>query len=257
MLNNFRGNVKYEDLPKSIRPLISWLWEMITYFSGAREYEKEIHKKLAFGVNYVYIAGIEGDIAEFGTMTGKTASVIAKSIPKNEFRFGVTAKKLHLFDSFAGLPEADSPVDKNSPHVRSGTWTKGTCRGISQARLIKMINKYLPKERIAVYAGWFKDTLINIPAGTKFAMVHIDSDLYQSAVEVLGYLFKNRLVPEGGVLFFDDYNCNLASPKYGERRAWAETVERFTIKYTDCGEYGWGGWKFIVHSYSAGSDKGV
>jgi hypothetical protein len=78
--------------------------------------------------------------------------------------------------------------------------------------------------------------------------VHLDCDLYSSTAEVLEYLFVHRHVAEGSVVFFDDWNCNRASPQMGQRRAWREAVERHRIEFSDCGEYAVLGHKFIVHA---------
>lgn len=49
---------------------------------------------------------IEGDIVEFGTLEGFTASIFAKLI--DEYKLN---SSLHLFDSFEGFPEITSTVD--------------------------------------------------------------------------------------------------------------------------------------------------
>ena len=107
------------------------------------------------------------------------------------------------------------------------------------------------RERIIIYDGWFKDTLSQISQSTKFSMLHLDCDLYQSAIEVLDYCFSNGLVQDGTVIFFHDWNSNRASPNFGERKAWSEIVEKFSVHYSDCGGYGWGGKIFIIHSYKS------
>ena len=53
----------------------------------------------------------------------------------------------------------------------------------------------------------------------------------------------------GAVVLFDDWNCNRADPRFGERRAWAELSERHAIECDDLGPYGWSGRRFIVHNY--------
>lgn len=205
----------------------------------------ERRKDLSLGVRYVVIEGVEGDIAEFGTLNGASAAIIALAMGQLD---GYEAKQLHLFDSFSGFPRAESDVDLETPHVKSGLWREGRCSG-SKEELMKRIAKSLPQGLIAIYDGWFKDTLSQIPPGTKFAMVHIDCDLYQSASEVLDHCFANGLVSEGAVIFFDDWYCNRARPDLGEQRAWAETLEKFSVNCSDYGNYSWAGKKFIVHSY--------
>jgi hypothetical protein len=83
---------------------------------------------------------------------------------------------------------------------------------------------------------------------TKFAMVHLDCDLYSSTIEVLEHLFRQRLIADGCVICFDDWNCNRSSPRYGQRRAWNEITEKFPVEYSDCGDYAVLSHKFIVHT---------
>ena len=78
-------------------------------------------------------------------------------------------------------------------------------------------------------------------------MVHLDCDLYSSTSEVLEQLFSRKLLAEGSVVCFDDWNCNRSSPRFGQRRAWREAVEKYGVGYSDCGDYAVLGHKFIVH----------
>ena len=86
-----------------------------------------------------------------------------------------------------------------------------------------------------------------ISIDTKFAIIHIDCDLYESTMDVLDYLFENKHLLDGCMIFFDDWNCGNASPHLGERRAWSEITKKYNVNYSDCGEYSCAGHKFIVH----------
>ncbi|MBK8476483.1 MAG: class I SAM-dependent methyltransferase [Opitutaceae bacterium] len=204
---------------------------------------------LQLGVRYAMGCAVPGDIAEFGTMAGRTAAVIAAAMPQYDRFCPSNRQSLHLFDSFQGLPAASSEVDRASPHVQAGVWGAGTCLGISEEQLREICSRHLAPERIRTYSGWFAETLPKVPTGTRFAMLHIDCDLYQSTKDVLDYCFSQGLVTPGAAVFFDDWNCNTARPDLGERRAWMEAVADFKIMASDCGEYGMGCHKFIVHSY--------
>ncbi len=198
------------------------------------------------GVQYVVGAAVEGDIAEFGTHSGRTARMISMAM-----KYYQTEKQLHLFDSFEGMPDTRNPVDLDNAHVKSGVWGKGELRGISPEELRNGCAKFIKPEAIMIYKGWFSETLANIPNRTRFGMIHVDSDLYSSAFEVLDYLFKTRAVSEGALVFFDDWNCNRASNNHGERKAWKEIIDLYTVSCEDMGGYGWAARKFVVHSYSA------
>lgn len=237
-------------LPIILQPIAILYKNLLKIVGKETEAETEIRIKLSLGVEYIYSCAVQGDIAEFGTMTGRTASIMASAVNRCDRDYSkYNTKRIHLFDSFIGLPDAESKIDKESPQVKSGVWSKGTCKGISKELLVKMCSKYIPKDRITIYDGWFKDTLCQISKETTFALIHIDCDLYQSTIEVLDYLFANQHVDEGSAIFFDDYNCNRASPELGERRAWKEIIEKYSVIFSDGGEYGSACRKFIIHAY--------
>lgn len=194
-------------------------------------------------------------IAEFGTMSGSTAAVLAQAMQcpfegqtlPGDQRFA--PKNLYLFDSFEGLPPAESEIDQDCPHVRDGVWGAGTCRQLSEEDLRWVCQQYLPAQGVLTMKGWFRNSLLRLEPGVQFALIHIDSDLYQSAIDVLDHCFAPRRVPPGGMIFFDDWNSNHASPDFGERRAWAEIVPKYQVHYSDAGSYGYSCQKFIVHEY--------
>jgi hypothetical protein len=207
---------------------------------------RETEIKLVLGVEYIYGCLVDGDVAEFGTASGGSASIIAKAMKRMD---KTGQKNFYLFDSFKGLPKSDLEADKNSPMVKSGDWAEGVFSWLNAEELKKKISKYLPVEKIKIYEGWFSDTLRQLPTETKFAMIHIDSDLYSSAIDILDYIFNHGIVQDGTIIFFDDYNGNHASPHYGERKAWNEVVAKYSVEYSDAGDYGSGSKKFIIHSY--------
>lgn len=211
---------------------------------------------LSEGVAAVYGFDVEGQIAEFGTMTGTTARGLARAMASCDAHlaqavtaYGQAPRELHLFDSFAGLPATTSPVDASSPHVQDGVWAPGTCRGVLPEELRTMITEFLPSERVRIFPGWFADTVVSLPNETRYAVLHIDADLYSSAMDVLVPLFARGQVQKGAYIFFDDWSCNRGDPALGERRAWAECVERFHIEASDQCAYGIFARCFAVHDY--------
>ena len=216
------------------------------------KYHLNISKEMARSVSYPYLMDVKGDIAEFGTMTGHSAVAITTASNLMEFQYRNnkrSSKNLHFFDSFEGLPEANNDVDKSSPHVLEGIWAKGTCKGLSKVEFENLINKYLGKNKFFVYKGWFKDTVLKIPDDVCFSFIHIDGDLYQSAIDVLDFLFKMKKISQGAMILFDDWNCNAANPNLGEKRAFSEMVDKYKIDYSDEGGYSVGSHKFIINSY--------
>lgn len=220
------------------------------------DFRKDVAKNLFYAVQHVHGNVVEGDIAEFGTMSGQTAMVLAAATAACEKIWGshvkahgLPPKHLHLFDSFIGLPEATEAPDRESPHVKSGVWKAGSCKVLNAEQLRSGCESVLPRDRITIHDGWFKDTIAQLSSATKFSLLHIDCDLYSSTMDVLLPLFRASKISDGAMILFDDWNCNRASPDFGERKAWAECIQKFEIKFSDCGCYGYDGHKFIVHSY--------
>jgi len=227
---------------------------VIHAFSSADEIDQiavwDVLRALVLSLHYIYEADVDGDVVEFGTMSGLTATRIAKAMALLENKNPSAAtRRLFLFDSFEGLPEATADADKTAIHVRKGVWGAGTCKVLSQHELMERCAREFDRSRIRIHAGWFSDTVSLLPDETKIAMMHVDCDLYQSTLDALSPCFARGLVSEGAAICFDDWNPNRASPRHGERRAWAELTSQFEIVASDYGPYSWGGHKFLIHSY--------
>ncbi len=120
-------------------------------------------------------------VLEFGVCRGGTIRVIRQELDDSFFVFG--------FDSFQGLPEAW--IDKHGKVVVPPEYfsTNGV---IPDVRSVKF------------YAGWFSDTLKEyLTIAEPIALLHIDSDLYSSAKEVLMTL--NDHIVAGTIIVFDEW----------------------------------------------------
>ncbi|MFN3076288.1 MAG: TylF/MycF/NovP-related O-methyltransferase [Alphaproteobacteria bacterium] len=221
----------------------------IDYRDGFRD----IGTTLFRGVQYMFGYGVEGDIAEFGTQSGSSAEVLAYAASMVNRNLGGlrVGCSVYLFDSFEGLPACDTDVDLASPLVQSGIWGPGACaKGLNPQELRQRCEIFLPPEQVLIFEGWFRDTVPTLSDTVRFGVVHVDCDLYASTMDALTPLFERRLIAKGALVLFDDWNCNHASPEFGERRAWQELVERFNIAFSDEGGYAIASHKFIVHDYS-------
>ena len=135
---------------------------------------------------------IKGDYAEVGVYKGGSAKVIAQ-INGN--------KKLHLFDTFVGLPSISSQ-DKyfgKGEYVSPLPYAK---------RLLLGYNK------IYFYPGLLPKTTTRLKA-LNFAFVHLDVDLYKSTKDALGYFYPKMSV--GGMILSHDYPSSV-----GVRKAFDE-----------------------------------
>ena len=132
---------------------------------------------------------LPGDFAECGVYSGGTAyllvSVLAKYISYN--------KKLHLFDTFTGMPETSFPSrDYHSP---------GDFADTSIDIVKKRLNLY--DSFCIFHVGVMPDTFSEVKDIKKFSFVHIDVDIFPS-VQACCEFFYPRL-SRGGVIVFDDY----------------------------------------------------
>jgi hypothetical protein len=145
---------------------------------------------------------VEGLVLEFGVYRGNTLSAIARIDPRIA----------HGFDSFAGLPEDWTTFQKKGRFSLEGSIPE------------------FEEPNIELHVGLFGDTLPGFlerhPGPARF--VHIDSDLYSSAVTVLEGL-RARIVA-GTVIVFDEY-LNYPGWELDEFRAFQEFVARHHASY--------------------------
>lgn len=224
--------------------------------SSIRKPMLDVASAIGSGLAYCYGAGVVGDVAEFGLQTGRSSvSLIAGvSTLNREYRNSHPhgTKRMHFFDSFGGLPAPTSGVDLDSPHVVAGIWSEGGLRGLSQRGFERLILRHASNSSgmVSIHSGWFAKTVPPVADVAKFSFIHIDSDLYESAIDALEPLFASGSISPGALLLFDDWNCNHANPDYGERRAFSELCSRFSISTSVWRSYGPFSQGMIIHNYS-------
>jgi tetratricopeptide (TPR) repeat protein len=219
---------------------------------GTQIYRETFQRAL----EYVAVAGIVGEVLEFGVLGGFTSRIICETM-----RDLFIHKQIHLFDSFEGLPEYTSPIDANSYDIAGRNLWSDRMRFPDSfiadlgepidVHIYSRLCEIIRPERLFIYRGFFEQTLKQ-PLPLKAALVHIDCDLYQSTKEVLTRLYEMDVLQDGCVLLFDDYNCFKASPNAGERRAFREFLEgQERFETTPFFTYGFNGAAFFLHEKEA------
>jgi len=151
---------------------------------------------------------IDGDVVECGVFAGSSASLLAQTI---------YPKKLHLFDTFTGLP-ALMPEDGNALPAGSFACTLD----VVQENLILLDN-------VVYNVGDIKDTL-NSYINCRFSLVHLDLDRYQSYKTALDF-FLGRT---NGIIVCDDYavgDCEGATKAIDEFLKCNSITE---VEYKEC-----------------------
>jgi len=178
---------------------------------------------------------IEGDYLEFGVYSGTTFTSAFFSI-QDAYRLSFSPsewnteqdcverkqlwKKMRFFafDSFQGLPKPTG-IDSLSKDFVEGKFSN------SENNFKKYITSMgVPLNRVRIVSGWFNETLnedtIKKHELKYAAIVHIDSDLYESAKLALNFI--KPLLVDGTVIIFDDWYNFKGNPNLGEQRAFGE-----------------------------------
>jgi len=130
-------------------------------------------------------AKLGGCMAEVGVYRGGSARVI---------READASRPLHLFDTFAGLPDT-ADVDTT---VRWGRFRKGQF-----AYPLESVRNYLEDcDKVHFHQGLFPATGEAVK-DEKFSFVHSDVDLYSSTRGVLGFFYPRLL--RGGIIVSHDF----------------------------------------------------
>lgn len=184
---------------------------------------------------------LEGDYLEFGVNRGESfvaAFHFARRSSLKEMRF-------YAFDSFSGLPEIKGLDAEGFAHFKEGDFS---CDMDSFRKIVA--DKGVELDRVKLVPGWY-DQVLNEETKRKLpiraaAVVWVDCDLYESTVPVLDFI--TDYVQDGTVIVFDDWFSFRGDPQRGERRAFAEWLEKNPhITATEFHKFDWKGSSFILH----------
>ncbi|HXX94758.1 MAG TPA: TylF/MycF/NovP-related O-methyltransferase, partial [Planctomycetota bacterium] len=134
-------------------------------------------------------------------------------------------RRVHLFDSFEGLPE---PSDKDGPEAVSYSDGRGGGRLLTTGNCVASVEDVkdlffnrlgLDPGNVVFHVGWFQDTLPRDRDGVgPIALLRLDGDWYESTAACLRHLYPS--VVSGGFVILDDYG-----QWQGCRRAFEEYVQ--------------------------------
>jgi len=167
---------------------------------------------------------VKGVILEAGAYKGGATtklSLVAK----------IAGRKLHIFDSFQGLPENDEfyniyekrtyVYDPSVQRTKYGyVFSKGQYSA-SLSQLKKTIHTYGAPEVCVYHKGWFEKTMKQLH--TPIAALFLDVDLASSTKTCLRYLYP--LLAKGGVLYSHDGHLGRVTDIYKDRSFWRKEIK--------------------------------
>jgi hypothetical protein len=158
---------------------------------------------------------VEGDIAECGSFRGGSAILMALTLKRLR-----SDKKIHVFDSFEGLPEPDASKDKG--------YKKGQFKGNYEVCVSKIRELGL-EDTIHVHKGWFNETIGAVlkEEDLKLSLFHVDCDLYESTRDCFSLLYPR--VSRSGMVILDDFNDGGRGEKLAVLELSGETRELFHV----------------------------
>lgn len=157
-------------------------------------------------MKYIIENKIDGDLVECGVWKGGSSMLMALMLKK----YGVTNKKIYLYDTFEGMPEPSS-IDKTTQGVSASIlMSKETKENensvwcyspIEEVKNTLISTGFLPENLIFV-KGKVEDTLLKqVPE--RISVLRLDTDWYESTKIELEILYP--LLSERGVLIIDDF----------------------------------------------------
>lgn len=161
-------------------------------------------------LQHVLAANVAGDVVELGCYVGTTSLFLQRTLAGS-------GKVLHVYDSFAGLPEKTAP--DQSP---AGEQFKQGELLASKAQLVKHF-KHAGLPLPVIHKAWFeKLTVADTPPAIAFAF--LDGDFYTSILASLAVVWP-KLTP-GAIVVIDDYQTESLP---GVRRAVTEWALRHQL----------------------------
>jgi hypothetical protein len=189
--------------PRDMEPEFLELYEKAAPFTMT---SVERMYALHAAVRHVVTRDIPGDFVECGVWRGGSAMMIALTLA----RLGATSRRLHLFDTFAGMTRPED-VDRRGKdgseqvsrwqHFQLDGHNEWAYAPLDEVKA-NMATTGLPAEAVVYVEGAVEETL-PASAPEAIALLRLDTDWYRSTHHELTHLYPR--LATGGVLIVDDY----------------------------------------------------
>jgi hypothetical protein len=137
---------------------------------------------------------VPGTFVECGVAHGGSALLLALLLKGT----GESARKLWLFDTFAGLPEGSERDPDRQEHAE---WVGERLRGPLPA-IRALFRRFGVVDLMHPVEGMYQDTMPGL-ALPPIAFLHLDSDWYDSTMTCLTHMWPH--ITPGGYVQIDDY----------------------------------------------------
>ena len=237
-------------LTKLIRPIQYVLNKLITPISSVNLDDRKgaIHK--AWG--HIFSNHIEGDYVEFGVYKGDSLIIAyneyqvfknwmqGELLSPEDWRRVVARNFINKNANFHGLDTFEGMPANNEKNI---TFSKGNFFATINEVTLKL--KKAGVKDFFLYKGLFSESTLELNNNiSKYvAIVNIDGDLYESALDSLNIIEPKLQI--GTVLLFDDYNAFNSDNTKGERRASIEFFKKSNFIFEKWFNYHYSGQSFL------------
>ena len=135
-----------------------------------------------------------GSIIEIGVWRGGTGALIARQALNCKIK-----DRVFLCDTFTGIIKAGS---------KDSAYSGGEHADTSKQMVEELVSQQLSLDNVDVLEGIFPDQTGQKIEDLTFRLCHIDVDVYQSAKDIVGWIW-DKIVP-GGIIVYDDYGFKCA-----------------------------------------------
>jgi len=134
----------------------------------------------------------EGSIIEVGVWRGGTGALIAKKAKNCGIK-----DRVFLCDTFKGVVKAS---------VNDSTYEGGEHADTNRQVVEELLFARMNLDNVEILEGIFPEETGHRIEGMRFRFCHVDVDVYQSAKDVVDWIW-DKMLP-GGIMVYDDYGFN-------------------------------------------------
>lgn len=186
-------------------PLDKWIDNVAAAALSSKE---TVHATFDLARNCIE-RGIAGNFVECGIFGGAQSAMMARAIMEPlhywEHNKQRECRRVHLFDSFAGIPEPGPHDTEIVTRVGYETFRDQTTCSLADVKR-NMAQWGIPEELLVYHPGRWEETLPTLDPHFPIALLRIDGDLYESTKVCIEHLLPD--VTPGGWIVMDDWGLS-------------------------------------------------